>query len=117
MNNENIYLFGGILLSIIVILFDLTILTLGIKKVDPLENIELLKKIGIPASIAEIFYIIWAYNFLSEQIVFFLIFTSFVSLIVKRIKIEGYKFIIYVLSPLTEISIITYGIYYLLKIV
>ena len=116
MNSENFYLFGGIILSLIVILFDLTILTFGIKKIDPLENLELLKKIGIPASIGEIFYIIWAYNFLSEKIVFLLIFASFVSLIVKQLKIEGYKFIIYVLSPLAEISIVAYGIYYLLKI-
>lgn len=107
---ESFGIYSGVFLSLIVIFFDITIILLGLKKQDPLENVTYLKKVGLPASVAEIIYIIWAIYYLPFKLIFLIFLSSVASLVIKCLKIEGYKFILYVLAPLLEICIVIWGI-------
>ncbi len=107
---ENLYLYLGFVLSSLVIFFNSIIISYGMKGIDVTEDWTTLKKISVPASISEIGYFIWAYNFLSANIIILIFLISITGLILKKLKFEGYKFIISVMTPLAESLVILYGL-------
>ncbi len=72
-----------------------------------------MKKIGVPASLFEIAFIIWALSFLERKIIFMFISVSLIAFIIKIMKLNGYKFVMFVLTPLLETVIMFYGLYLL----
>ncbi|MBN1969967.1 MAG: hypothetical protein JXR48_10315 [Candidatus Delongbacteria bacterium] len=109
MSFDNIYF--AVLVAIPVIYFNIKIVRYGIKGIDPLTD-DLIMKTNLKyVFIFEILYFLWAYSFLSHKIVFLLVTLSVINLIVKLLKLEGDKFLMYIITPICEILIILYGVF------
>jgi len=99
----------GIILAICVILLDLKFVSLGLKNIDPIRDPRFIFKYAIPSLFLEIAFIIWVYINLPAGVLFAILVLSVSGLIMQGIKVEGHKFYIYVLIPLSEVMIILYG--------
>jgi len=101
----------GIVLSIVVIYYNSQIIRFGVKNIDLTEHLYLMHKVAIPASLTELAYFIWAFKFLPSRVIFLLFIGALTALLFKMKKVNGYKFAIYVLAPVTESMVILYGLF------
>ncbi len=108
------FLYLGHILALGVTFYNYKVIKLGFSEVDITEDEVLMKKIGVPASLFEIAFIIWALSYLEKKIIFMFITVSLIAFIFKLLKINGYKFVMFVLTPLLETVIMFYGLFLLL---
>ena len=106
-------LYIGHILALGVTYYNFKVIKFGFAEIDITEDEILMKKIGVPASLFEIAFIIWALSFLEKKIVFMFISVSLIAFIFKIMKLNGYKFVMFVLTPLLETIIMFYGLYLL----
>ena len=99
----------GIILATSVILLDLKFVSLGLKNIDPIRDPRFIFKYAIPSLFLEIAFIIWVYINLPAGVLFAILVLSISGLIMQGIKVEGHKFYIYVLIPISEVVIIIFG--------
>jgi len=104
-------LYSGITTSLLVIFFNIRIIMLGLKEIDPFENMDNIIKIAFPASVFELLYLLWVFLVLPSEIVYLLLLVSLLGLYSKIKKRSGYKFAMFVLAPASEIIIVIYGLY------
>ncbi len=104
-------LFSGITTSFLVIYFNIRIIILGLKQIDPFEDMENIVKIAFPASVFELLYLLWVFLVLPSEIVYLLLIISLLGLYHKIKKRNGYKFAMFVLAPASEVIIVIYGLY------
>ena len=106
-------LYIGYILALGVTFYNFKVIKLGITEVDVTEDEVLMKKVGIPASLFELAFIIWALSYLEKKIIFMFISVSLIAFIFKIMKLNGYKFVMFVLTPLLETIIMFYGLFLL----
>ncbi|MDA3838098.1 MAG: hypothetical protein PF574_03845 [Candidatus Delongbacteria bacterium] len=99
----------GLILASCVILLDLKFVSLGLKNIDPIRDPRFIFKYAIPSLFLEIAFIIWVYINLPSGVLFAILVLSVSGLVLQGIKLEGHKFYIYVLIPISEIIIIVFG--------
>lgn len=99
----------GIISAIFVIVMDIKLIYMGLKKIDPLTDADFVRKYALPGSFFEIGFIIWVYFNLTIGILAVMLLLSLSGLAMKLMKMDGHLFYLYVLIPLSEILIIIYG--------
>ena len=106
-------LYIGYILALGVTFYNFKVIKLGITEVDVTEDEILMKKVGIPASLLELAFIIWALSYLEKKIIIMFISVSLIAFIFKIMKLNGYKFVMFVLTPILETIIMFYGLFLL----
>ncbi|PID29078.1 MAG: hypothetical protein CR982_03805 [Candidatus Cloacimonadota bacterium] len=108
-------LYAALIFTVPVIFFNTKIALLGLKNIDPTIDSRYLKSVSMPASIFEIIFLIWGITYLPSKIILPILIIPLIVMVLKYLKLEGIKFIMFVLVPLTENLIIIYSIKYFLE--
>ena len=105
-------LYAALLFTIPVIFFNTRIAILGFNNIDPTTDSRYFKSVSTPASIFEILFLIWGVIYLPSKIIFSILILPLLAMGCRSLKLEGHKFLMFVLVPLTENLIIIYSIKY-----